>query len=135
MAIMLRTKCPQCGELLETLGDCVCGKCGTPISFAGMGMVQIYRMGSPIGIAVGYGIYLNGQPYGHLANKQSIRIPLPFGTYTLHITCGMTRKCSDLTFTLTPQAPCAYVKARIKMGAFTNKIMIEPALPSEMPQE
>ena len=43
MAIMLRTKCPQCGELLETLGDCACGKCGTPICFAGMGMVQIRR--------------------------------------------------------------------------------------------
>ncbi len=135
MAIMLRTKCPQCGELVETLSNCCCGKCGAPISFAGMGMVQIYRMGSPIGIAVGYGIYLDGQPFGHLANKQSIRIPVPFGTHTLHITCGMTRRCQDLTFTLTPQAPAAYVKAHIKMGVWSNSIIIEPAMPNEMPAE
>ena len=135
MAIMLRTKCPQCGELVETLSNCCCGKCGAPISFAGMGMVQIYRMGSSIGIAVGYGIYLDGQPFGHLANKQSIRIPVPFGTHTLHITCGMTRRCQDLTFTLTPQAPAAYVKAHIKMGVWSNSIIIEPAMPNEMPAE
>ena len=135
MAIMLRTKCPQCGELVETLSNCCCGKCGAPISFAGMGMVQIYRMVSPIGIAVGYGIYLDGQPFGHLANKQSIRIPVPFGTHTLHITCGMTRRCQDLTFTLTPQAPAAYVKAHIKMGVWSNSIIIEPAMPNEMPAE
>lgn len=103
MAIMLRAKCPKCGELVETQANCYCGRCGTPISFAGMGMVQIYRMGSPVGIAVGYGIYLDGQPFGHIANKKSIRIPVPFGTHTLHITCGMTRRCQDLTFTLTPQ--------------------------------
>jgi hypothetical protein len=135
MAIMLRAKCPKCGELVETQANCYCGRCGTPISFAGMGMVQIYRMGSPVGIAVGYGIYLDGQPFGHIANKKSIRIPVPFGMHTLHITCGMTRRCQDLTFTLTPQAPVAYVKAHIKMGVWSNTIIIEPAMPSEMPME
>lgn len=135
MAIMLRAKCPKCGELVETQANCYCGRCGTPISFAGMGMVQIYRMGSPVGIAVGYGIYLDGQPFGHIANKKSIRIPVPFGTHTLHITCGMTRRCQDLTFTLTPQAPVVYVKAHIKMGVWSNTIIVEPAMPSEMPME
>ena len=102
MAIMLRLKCPSCGEVMNAAGFCNCTKCGTPIRYNGWGMLQIYRMGSPVGIAAGYGIYLDGQPYGHLANKESIRIPLPMGTHTLHMTCGMTRRCEDLTFTLTP---------------------------------
>lgn len=82
----------------------------------------------------GYGIYLDGQPYGHLANKESIRIPLPMGMHTLHMTCGMTRRCEDLTFTLTPEAPAAYVKASIRMGFWSNTIHLTPADPSEMPQ-
>ena len=116
MAIMLRLKCPSCGEVMNAAGFCNCTKCGTPIRYNGWGMLQIYRMGSPVSIAAGYGIYLDGQPYGHLANKESIRIPLPMGTHTLHMTCGMTRRCEDLTFTLTPEAPAAYVKASIRMG-------------------
>ena len=135
MAIMLRAKCPNCGEVFNTQSNCYCPKCGTPINFTGFGMVQSYRMGSPIGIAVGYGVYIDGQPYGHLANKESIRVPLPFGTHTLHMTCGATRRCQDLTFTITPQAPIAYVKGHIKMGAWSNSIVIEPALPSEMPND
>ena len=134
MAIMLRLKCPSCGEVMNAAGFCNCTKCGTPIRYNGWGMLQSYRMGSPVSIAAGYGIYLDGQPYGHLANKESIRIPLPMGTHTLHMTCGMTRRCEDLTFTLTPEAPAAYVKASIRMGFWSNTIRLTPADPSEMPQ-
>lgn len=135
MAIMLRTRCPQCGELVETQANCYCGKCGTPIHFAGMGMVQIYRKGSPIGIAGGFGIYIDGQPLGYIGNKQSLRIPLPMGTHTLHFACGMNRRCQDLTFTLTPQAPIVYAKVYMKVGVFSNTFIIEPAMPHEMPME
>lgn len=135
MAIQYRTKCPKCGEYVESYGNCACLKCGQPISFDGMGFLQIYRMGSPVGIAMGYGIYLNGQPFGHLGNKQSIRIPLAFGTYTLHMTCGTARRCNDLTFTLTPQTPAAYIKAVIKMGFWSNSITLTPSNPAEMPTE
>ncbi|MBQ9782998.1 MAG: hypothetical protein IJW44_00580 [Clostridia bacterium] len=90
-------------------------------------------MGSPVGVAVGYGIYINGQPYGHLANKQSVRISLPFGTHTFHFTCGMTRKREDLTITLSPETPIVYMKAHIKPGFWTNTIKAELAQESEMP--
>ena len=50
------------------------------------------------------------------------------------MTCGMTRRCEDLTFTLTPEAPAAYVKASIRMGFWSNTIHLTPADPSEMPQ-
>lgn len=120
MAIMLRLKCPSCGEVMNAAGFCNCTKCGTPIRYNGWGMLQIYRMGSPVGIAAGYGIYLDGQPYGHLANKESIRIPLPMGTHTLHMTCGMTRRCEDLTFTLTPEAP-----GRLCQGVHPHGLLVE----------
>lgn len=128
-----RVKCPGCGNVADLTANAPCPKCGAPLSAPGQGYLQLYRMGSPIGIALGYGIYLNSQPYGHLANQQSVVIPLACGSYTLHCTCGMTRKCQDLTFEITPEAPVVYAKARIRMGAFVNKIIIERAEKSDMP--
>ena len=130
---VFRFKCPSCGTVQDASIDSACQKCKQPLALPGPGGVQIYRMGSPIGIAVGYGIYINGEPYGHIANKESIRIPLAYGTYTFHFTCGMTRKCEDLVVTLTPEAPLAYIKARIKPGFWTNKIIAERSNREEMP--
>ncbi len=133
MSLLLRTKCPSCGKVVDVDSPSPCPDCKTPLPLSPEGCIQLYRMGSPLGIAVGYGVYLNGQPYGHLANKQSIRIPLPFGTYTLHFTCGMTRKCQDVTVTLNPDSPNAYVKARIKAGFWTNTIIATQCAAEEMP--
>ena len=134
MAIAIRVKCSNCGEVLNVTGDCPCPKCGAPIASRNQGFIQIYRMGSPLGIAMGYGIYINGQPFGHLANKESIVIPVPFGSYNIHMTCGATRKCQDLVCTVSPENPACYIKGRIKAGFWTNRILIEPANPQEMPQ-
>lgn len=81
----IRVKCPKCGEVLDIQGDGPCSKCGTPLSSNGDGMLQIYRMGSPIGVAVGYGVYIDGQPMGHIANKESIHLPISAGTHTIHM--------------------------------------------------
>ncbi len=135
MAITYRIKCPQCGNVTDIHGDQNCAKCGAALQSQNEGMLQLYRMGSPVGVAVGYGIYINGQPMGHLANAQSLFLPLPYGTYTVHFTCGMTRRCQDATVTLSPESPNAYVKAHIKMGFWTNTIFAEPATAEEMPKE
>ncbi len=119
-----KTTCGKCGAACAA-GARFCNTCGEKLD-EGMGFVQIYRMGSPLGMAIGYGIYINGQPYGHLANKKSVRIPLSYGTYTFHFTCGMTRRCDDVTVTLSPSNPHVYLKARIQMGFWSNKIV--PAL-------
>ena len=47
----------------------------------------------------------------------------------------MNRRCQDLTFTLTPQAPIVYAKVYMKAGVFSNTFIIEPAMPHEMPME
>lgn len=134
MSALLRLRCPSCGEMQEIAADNTpCKKCSTPLSAVNMGVLQLYRMGSPIGVAVGYGIYLNTLPYGHVGNTETVRIALPYGTYNLHCTCGMTRKCEDFSFTLSPSVPCIYAKASIKMGFWTNKINITPARAEEMP--
>ncbi len=130
-----RVKCPQCGNVIDVTGSLPCPKCGTAIDINMGGMVQLYRMGSPIGVAVGYGIYLDDQPFGHLANKQSILIPVPFGNHKIHMTCGMTRRCQDLLFNVSPESPNVYAKAHIKPGFWTNTIVVEFANPAEMPKE
>lgn len=132
MSKLLRSKCPKCGNVQDVSADYACSKCGTAVTLPKDGVIQIYRMGSPIGVAVGYGIYINGNPCGHLANTESIRIPVPYGTYTLHFTCGATRRCQDLTVEVTPENRIAYVKARIKMGFWTNTIIAESSRAEDM---
>lgn len=133
MSLLLRMKCPSCKHVDNLPAGAKCPSCGADMPAVGDSFIQIYRMGSPIGIAVGYGVYINGEPYGHVANKESIRIPLPFGTYNLHLTCGMTRRCKDLTVTLTEESPKAFVKAHIRPGFWTNTIVPEPAEEKDMP--
>ena len=133
MSTFFRIKCPACGNVCNVPENGSCTKCNVPVQTSGEGMIQLYRMGSPIGVAVGYGIYINGIPYGHIGNKETFRIPLSYGTYTLHFTCGMTRKCEDLTVVLSPENPYAYVKAHIKPGFWTNKLIAENSTPEAMP--
>ena len=81
----------------------------------------------------GFGVYIDGQPCGHIANKETVSYSVPFGTHTVHMTAGMSRKCVDMTVTLTPQAPIGYLKAHIKPGFISNTVVIESALPQDMP--
>ena len=66
MSQLLRIKCPSCGNVVDVAGNGTCANCGNPLVLPEDGVIQIYRMGSPFGIAVGMGIYLNGNPLGHL---------------------------------------------------------------------
>ncbi len=135
MPTKFRVLCPKCGEVLNIINDQPCPKCSMPLSCTNQGEIQMYRMGSPIGIAVGFGIYINGMPMGHIANKESLRIVLPYGTYNIHLTCGMTRRCEDAVVTLSPECPIAYVKGAIKMGFWTNRTIVKVVTKEEMPIE
>ncbi len=136
MAIPFRLKCPKCGEVMDVHEAQLCKKCGTMLEIPTDGCIQLYRMGSPMGVAVGMGVYLNGIPYGHLANKQSIRIPLNAGSYTLHVTHTTIRRCNDPVFQIEAGSGILHCcKAHIKMGFVKNSIVIETAPLSEMPQD
>lgn len=134
MAINYRFKC-ACGNVFDAPGKVGnCTKCNNTIDGNGMGVIQIYRMGSPIGAAIGAGIYINSAPCGHLANKQSIKILVPYGTYKVHCTLGMTRKCVDYEATVSEINPEAYLKARVKAGFWSNKILVDACSKADMPE-
>lgn len=106
-----------------------CPKCGAPVAKGGY--IQMYRCGNYMGMAVGMGVYIDGVPYGHIGNKQSIRICVPFGSHMVHVTHTSTRSCNDPVFTVTPEAPYVWCKARFVKAGF--KIEVEPSDPNDMP--
>lgn len=134
MSDMYRFRC-NCGNVFNApVGTTNCNKCGAPLMTDNCGCLQVYRMGSPIGVAVGMGVYIDNVPYGHLGTCESSRIVLPYGEHLIHMTIGMCRKCTDLRVNITPEQPYICVKAHIKPGFWTNTVVIEPARPEEMPQ-
>ena len=126
MSAKIRIKCPYCGEAInvQSAADS-CSKCRQPLGVEEEGSIYIYRQGSPYGIASGFGLYVNGQPYGYIGNKELLRLPVKFGTYNLHAALGMSRKCRDLSVTISPENPVVYTKVYIKPGFWTNSFVIE----------
>ncbi len=130
MPAKLRIKCPSCGNVENVHpGHEVCPRCQTPADTLNQGSIYLYRQGSPFGIAGGFGIYINGEPYGHIGNKELLCLPLKFGTYVIHCAAGMNRKCRDLQVTITPECPVAYTKVYMKAGFATNSFVVEPLDP------
>ncbi len=133
MLNLLRIKCPSCGTVVDIAGNGPCTKCSNPLVLPEDGVIQIYRMGSPFGVAVGMGIYLNSIPLGHVANTGTVRIPVSYGHYNLHMTHGTNRKCTDLEFDITPNERFVFVKAHLKMGFISNTVVLERATADSMP--
>ncbi len=126
MAAKIRIKCPHCNEAINvhSVND-PCPKCHKPFDIEEEGSIYIYRQGSPYGIAGGFGLYINEQPYGYIGNKELLRIPVKFGTYNIHSAVGLSRKCRDLLVDITPENPVVYTKVYIKPGFWTNSFVVE----------
>lgn len=133
MAKKYRIKCPKCGEITNLVGTDSCPKCGTRIDLEHAGMLHLYRMGNFLGSAAGFGLYINGEAYGHIGNKETLSIPLPYGHYTLHVVSGVSRKCNDPEFDLSEQEPTICMKVHLKPGVIRNSFVVERADPSTMP--
>lgn len=132
----IRIKCPHCGDAANIYPDAtLCPECKKPISPSQEGKLYLYRQGSVYGVAGGFGIYLNGQPFGHIGNKELLCFPLPYGTYNIHCAVGMSRKCKDMQVTLSPDAPEAYTKVYIRPGFWANSFVIEPIDPAVLRNE
>ena len=122
--------CCQQGHVFDGTEDQVtCPKCNSPLNKGGY--IQLYRMGNFMGMAVGMGVYVDEIPYGHIGNKQSIRISVPYGTHKLHVTHTTTRSCNDPLITITPEMPYAWCKCHFSAAGFA--ITVEPADPVSMP--
>lgn len=130
MAAKLRIKCPHCGKIGNIIpANPLCPSCANPIAIPGDACIYLYRQGSPIGIAGGFGLYLNNQPFGHIGNQELLCFPLPYGKYNLHVATGMNRRCNDMLIELTPHNRCVYYKVHMRMGFWTNSFVLEPVDP------
>lgn len=132
MSNLLRVKC-TCGEVCNIAVGDVCPRCNQPINIPQDALITIYRKGSPVGVAVGFGIYLNGEPVGLIGNTETVKIPVSYGSYNLHIASGMNRRCNDLVLNLTPENRFAYVKVSMKMGFWSNSFVLEECTAQDMP--
>ena len=132
MAIKLRVKC-SCGNVMNTEPGGYCTKCHRPLDIPGDAMISLYRKGSPFGIAGGFGIYINGEPFGYIGNRETVHIPLKYGNYNLHIAVGMNRGCNDMQFFLNPQNRAGYAKVWMRPGFWTNSFVLEPSTAEEIP--
>lgn len=132
MSRLFRIKC-SCGNVINAAPGNVCPNCKQLIQIPEGGMLSLYRKGSPLGIAGGFGIYINNESMGYIGNKETVHIPLNYGTYNLHIAAGMNRRCIDLQFTLTQEQPRSYAKVWMKPGFWSNTFVIEPSTADEMP--
>lgn len=137
MSTLLRFKCPKCGKVQDVPGNGPCRKCGIMINLPEDGVIQVYRMGNLMGMAVRMKIYLNDIQLGYLGNTESIRIPVPYGHYKIYLQMpekGLSR-CfvTPLEFDITPAYRYAFFKAHIVPGAWNSTVRVEPATPDQMP--
>ena len=134
MAKKYRIKCPACGNVANLSGSGPCPSCKSLISVETPAQFSLYRMGSFVGAANGFSIYINNVSYGMIGNKESLTFPLPYGEYMVHIACGMNRKCNDPVLKLTPEDPNICMKVHMKAGFFQNSFILERVDPSTMPE-
>ena len=72
---LLRVKCPNCQKVQDINGITTC-QCGFNLE-PQQGTVTLYRKGHPIGSGVGAGVYIDGQPFGHLAVTEAVTETVP----------------------------------------------------------
>ncbi len=130
---LFRVRC-RCGNVVNAAPGSICEKCKNPLPFFPDALITLYRKGSPLGIAAGFEVYLNGVDMGRIGNKETIKMPVPYGTYNLHVACGMSRNCNDMKITLTPNQRFGFFKVWMKPGFWTNDFVLEVATPDEMPE-
>lgn len=131
MAKEYRVKC-SCGKVMNATPGSVCSDCKQSVVFPAGGQVYLYRMGNFLGAGGGIGLYIDGEPYGHIGNRETLCIPLPYGPHNFHVAVGMSRKCQDLVINITPENPIAYAKFFMKPGFWTNSFVIEPTTKEDL---
>ncbi len=134
----LRVLCSSCNAVNETTGggSINCSQCGRPFTLPVEGVIRLYRMGSPMGMAVGFGIYIDDKPCGYIGNTESLSIPIGPGRHTLYMRMrGQPTRSEVTTFTVTPTDRVFCFKVHIKTGFWKGTLVIERVRDSEMPQQ
>lgn len=137
MSTLLRFKCPNCGRVQDVPGNGPCRKCRVMITLPPDGVIQIYRIGVPYGMAYRMKIYLNDIPLGYLGNTESIRIPVPYGHYKIYMKLpdrSMHRSTGIIQeFDITPNNRYVFFKTQINPGYSNDTVYLEPTTADQMP--
>ena len=137
MSNLLRVKCPFCGKVQDIPYNCQCRKCGKGIILPEDGVIQVYRMGNLMGMALRMRMYLNEIHLGYLGNMESIRIPVPYGHYTFRMKNPEKgiRRCYTVgvEFDITPNNRFVYLKAHSIPGAINSTVVVEQVPADQMP--
>lgn len=128
-----RYRC-SCGNVYDNPGQsAVCPQCQRMNSTDGCGIVEVYRMGNFAGMAVGMGLYVDEQPFGHVANKGCIKLVVPYGQHKLHATLSTLRRSNNPTIMLTPEQPALYFK--VTQPFMANILNFNPVSEADMPNK
>ena len=128
-----RYRC-ECGNVYDSAETkAACPSCKKENSTENCGIVQLYRLGNYVGMLVGLGLYVDGQPYGHIKNKGSIKLVVPYGEHQLHATLSACRESTQPVINLTPETPELYFK--VETPIMGGKIGFNPAEKESMPQK
>ena len=130
MARIYRFKC-ACGKVQDAEVDAVCKKCKQPLLPEQQGLIRLYRMGNFFGCGASLKLFLDGERIGGIKNCETLDIPVPYGTHTVHV---MNKKCKTLTVTLTPENRSAYAKAKLIPGFWVNSFEVNESTAEEMPE-
>lgn len=131
MKAKIRLKCPHCHKVSNVFENAtICPICHQPVDLSGAGRIYLYRQGSFLGVAGGFGIHLNNEPYGHIGNRELLCFILPYGSYNIHCAAGMNRRCRDMVVNLSPVHDTAYVKVHMNPGFISNTFVLEPMDPA-----
>ena len=123
--VKIRTRCSHCGNIIDVNGqNDMCNHCNNVVTLCEDGGIEVFREGRFSGSMNAMGLYINGQPFGLIGNGESVRIPLPYGTYNIHCTLGMIRRCDDLQVAIAPENRYACITAKIKTGFWVSKIVL-----------
>ena len=138
MSTLLRFKCPKCGKVQDVSGNGPCRKCSVVISLPEDGAIQIYRTGFPMGrIGSLMELYLNDIDLGLLKHGESIRIPVPYGHYTLRMKILDNAVTNNIgipqEFDISPNNRYVFFTTKIVPGGWNNTVQLIPVTADQMP--
>ena len=139
-----RIVCPSCHSIIDNIkqddsAGYPCSSCGSAYAYGGQ--VLLYRMGNPMPQCAisGCDIIIDGVNYGHIKNRESVRIMLSSGVHTIGCT-GVIRganQSNQFQINITPES-CNYAfKLSVIYGGPTtfskNRYKLDACQPEEIP--
>ena len=123
--VRYRTQC-SCGKIQDFKSEtAICSRCNANLLSQTEGRLTLYRKATYVGCENNFTVFLNNVPLRELRSNQTVTYCLPYGAYTVHFSCGYTKKCKDITVELTEEKKEVCLLTMVKMKMWKNVIIIE----------